>query len=133
MFYKQKSSFEKFTLSSAFDMAKDEYKKATGKDMTIKGLIEDIDVIIEKIKAIVSLSKDAKDFIIDFYKGIKRGFMGTNFNPSDEDIKKAIEILKNIVTLACTSKEDIDKFNFWADLLTWFIDVRKNRRQVNIR
>jgi hypothetical protein len=89
MYHNQKSNFEKLTLNAVFDMAKDEYKKATGKDATVYGLIE--------------------------------------------DIKKAIEVLKNIVTLACTSKEDIDKFNFWANLLTWFIDVRKKGRRVNVR
>ena len=125
--------FEKFSFSAIFKMAQEEYKRITGKDVTKKGLIEDIDLIIKKIESIVELSKSAKDFLVEFYKNIKRGFMGMSFNPSDEDLKKAIEIIKNIITLSCQSKEDVDKFTFWADLLTWLIDVRKNRKQVNMR
>ena len=113
------------TSNALFDLARIEYNKAAGEDISKQGIFDDIDMMIESIKAVQAQGKDPSDFLVDFFKNVKRGFMGLNFNPSDKDAVKAIEGIRRIAAQDGAPKEETDRFNFWAGLLSMLVENRK--------
>ena len=129
----QRSGLGKSAANALFDLARTEYKRVADKDVTKQGLMAEMDLLIENVKAVDSLNKDQANFLLDFFKHIKRDFMGLNYNPSDKDIAKAVEIIKKIVGLGVTAKEETDKLGFWADTLTLLSENRKKESRATWR
>ena len=128
----RRAGIGKSTIDALFEMARSEHQKARGKDTTKQELIDEIDLLL-KIEPLQSLGKDSMDFLVDFFKQIKRGFLGLNFNPSDKGIVKAIGLIKKTVTLDSISEDETEKFNFWAGMLTSLVESRKKESRSNWR